>query len=72
MILRNPIGGIWRPSDYGSRAEDPGAFIQYVDGREPVIHELWCHGVGRICHEVHPTARIEIPSGTIGDFSLNT
>ena len=62
------MGDIWRPSDSGSRALYPGAFIQYINGREPMIHELWCHGIDRLCREVHPAARIDIPAGTIRDY----
>ena len=53
-------------SDSGSGAPDPGAFIQCVDGREPIIQELWCQGIDRICCEVHPTSHINIPAGNIG------
>ena len=33
-----------------------------------MIHKLWCHVIYGICHEVHPTARIDIPDVTIGEF----
>ena len=62
------MGDIWRPYDYGGGDPDPGAFIQCVDGREPMIHELWCHGIDGLCRKVHPTLRIEIPSRNIGEF----
>ena len=53
-------------SDSGGRDTDPGALIQYLEGREPIIHELWCHGLEGLCHEFHPTARIDIPTVTVG------
>ena len=33
-----------------------------------MIHELWCHRIDGIYPKVHPTARIDIPSGTIEEF----
>ena len=47
---------------------ETGAFIQCINGREPQIHVLWCHGIDRICHKVLPYQRIEIPDGTVGEF----
>ena len=62
------MGNIHRPSSSGGRGPDTGAFIQFVDGREPQIHELWCHVIGGICHKVHLYERIEILYGTFGKF----
>ena len=68
MILRTPMGDIRRPSEYGSRDPDTGAFIQWVDGGEPTSHKLWYQGIGGICHKVHTIEHIYIPSGTVRDF----
>ena len=62
------MGGIRQPYNYSSRYPDPGAFIQCVDGRDPMIHELWGHENDSICRKVQPTACIEIPAGTVGEF----
>ena len=59
MILHTPMGAIQKPSDSGSRAPYPGAFILCVDGRDPMIHELWCHRIYGLCCEVRPTARTD-------------
>ena len=65
------MGNICRTSKYGSRVSETGAFIQCVNGREPQIHELWCHGIYGIFCKVHPYARIEILDGTVGEFSTD-
>ena len=62
------MGDTRRPFDYGSRDPDPGTFIQCVDGRETMIQELWCPRIDGICHEVHPTACIDIPTVTIREL----
>ena len=66
--LQRYNGCIWRPSDSGIVASDTGSFIQWVDSREPMIHKMVWHGIDRICCEFHPTSRIEIPAGTVGEF----
>ena len=33
-----------------------------------MIHKLWIHRIDRLCHEVPPTSRIDIPAWTIGEF----
>ena len=62
------MGDIRRPYKYGRGSPYPGAFIQCVDGIEPMIHKLWCHRTDRIYREVHLTARVDIPAGTVGEF----
>ena len=59
---------IRRTSNSGSGSPETSSSIQYVDGREPHIHKLWCHGVDGICREVHPYSRIYIPDVTVGEF----
>ena len=36
---------IRKPSYYGSGDPDTITLIQFADGREPMIHKLWCHGI---------------------------
>ena len=62
------MGDIRQLSDSGSRDPYPSAFIQCVDGIDPMIHELWCHGIDGLCCEVHPTARIDISVGNTGEL----
>ena len=66
-----PMESIRRPSDSGTRSTDATAFFQCFDGQEPQINEMWCLGLERIIREVHPTARVEVPSGTVRDFVTN-
>ena len=47
------------------------AFIQFVNCPEHQIHELWCLGVDGISQKVNPTARVEVPDGTIVELVTN-
>ena len=62
------MGSIRRLSYYGSGSTEGTAFIQCIYGTEPQIHELWCLGLDRIIRGVHPTAHVEFPDGTVGEF----
>ena len=53
-----------RRLDYGIRGTEATAFNQYTTQ----IHELWYLGLDGISCKVHPTARVEVPDGTIGEF----
>ena len=68
MIQCTPMGNIRRPYNYGSGGSETSSFIQCVNGREPQIYKLWCQGIDKICGEVHPYARIELPDGTVWGF----
>ena len=46
------------------------AFIKCINGRDPQINELWCLGLDGICRKVHTKARVEVPSGTVGEFGI--
>ena len=45
MIYRAKMDDIRQPSDSGRGDPYPSAFIQYVDGRYPMIKKLWYHGI---------------------------
>ena len=62
------MGDIWRPYDSGIGDPDPGTSILCVNGRDLIIHELWCRGISGLYREGHPTVRIDIPGGSIGEF----
>ena len=62
------MGDIHTPSNYGSGGPETGALIHCVNGRETQIHELLCWDIDGIFREVHPTVRVDIPSGTVGEF----
>ena len=68
MIKRAPMGNIRSYSDSVSRDPDPIILIQFVNGREPMAHRLWSHGLDRISHDFHPTVRVEIPTVTLGEL----
>ena len=59
---------ICRPTDSGIKGIEDTAFIQCINGQEPQIHELWCLGLDVIYQEVHPTALVDVPAGTVRDF----
>ena len=65
------MGTIRKPSDSGSGGTEATDFIQWVDGREPQIHELWCLGLDRIIRGVHPSAGVEVATRTIGESVTN-
>ena len=62
------MGYIRRPSNPGSGSTKDTDFIKFVHSREPQIHEVWSLGLDRIILKVPPTAQLEVPAGTIGDF----
>ena len=62
---------IRRPSYSIIGGTEATAFIQCINGRQPHIHELWCLGLDRISRKVHPTARLEVPAGTVRYFVTN-
>ena len=62
---------ICRPSNPGSRSTKDLAFVQCVDGREPLIHEVWSQGLYNITCKVHPTALVQVIAGTVGEFATN-
>ena len=59
------------PSSPGSGSTKDTAFIQYVDGRQPHIHEVWSLGLDGIIYEVHPTAQEEFIAGTFREFLID-
>ena len=65
MLLYSTIGDIMLPSTSVSGDPDPIFFIQCVNGREPIAHELWCHGLEGLCREVHTEALVETPTGNV-------
>ena len=71
MIWHQPMGSILWPSNPGSRVTEDNEFIRCVDGQEPQINELWCLSLYNINQEVHPTARVEVVAGTVGEFTTN-
>ena len=62
------MGDVQKTYNSGGGATDTNVFFKSVNGREPMINEFWCHGIDRLYHKVHHTARIDILSGTIIEF----
>ena len=71
MIRLQPMISIRRPSNPGSSSTEDTEFIRCVDGREPQIHKMWCLSLDSIYQEVHPTARVVVISGTVGEFTTD-
>ena len=59
---------IHRPPNPGSGITEATAFIQCIDGQETHIHELWCLGLDNTSRKVHPTAQVQVITGTVGNF----
>ena len=68
MITRAPMDNICRTSDSGSGRMEATAFIQCIYFQEPQIYELWCLGLDRISHKVHPTDHVEVTTVTVKEF----
>ena len=69
MPRRTPVGSIQRPS-YSTGIEDPYPifFIQCINIICHMANELWYHGSYGLSRDVHPTARVEIPTGADSEF----
>ena len=68
MIRCTQIVTIRRPLDSGIRGTETTAFVQCINGQEPQINKLWCLCLDRICREVDPIVRVDIPDGTVSEF----
>ena len=68
MTRRIPVGPICCPYDSGSGGTKVLEFIQYVDGQDPQMHEIWCVDSNGITREVHPTAQVDVGAGVVGHF----
>ena len=66
--MRAPIVTIHRPSYYSRRVTEATAFIPFINGQEPNMNKLWCLGLGRIRHTVHPKAYVEVTIATVREF----
>ena len=56
VVVVETVGSIGWPSDSVSGNAEGPEFIQFVDGQEPHIHEVWDFGDDSVTREVHPTA----------------
>ena len=65
MLRRAITGDICSPSYSVSGSPDLIIFIQCVYGRDPMSHKLWSHGLDGLSRNVHPTAQVDIPTGTV-------
>ena len=64
-IIRSIYGGT------GIGAPYPRVFFQCFNGWEPMSNKLWSHGLDSIYHDVHPKARVEIPTGNDGELFID-
>ena len=65
------MGSIRRISDSGNGGTEGVKFIQFIDGQEPQIHEIWCLSYDGVTCEVHPTAQTDVVTGTVGQLTTN-
>ena len=71
MDVWEPVGdNLWR-SNSGCGDEDWPEFIWCVDVREPQFHEVWTLGEDSVTPECHPTERVDIGAGFVGEFLTN-
>ena len=59
---------IRRLSNSSIGVPNTAAFIHFINGWEPEIHQLWYYDIDGICHKVHTEAHVDIPDGTVGEF----
>ena len=71
MDRRETVGSIDRPSNSVSMDAERPNFILYVDVREPQIHEVWTFGEDGVTCEFHPTARVNVGAGVVGEFATD-
>ena len=69
VTRRRPVGSIGLTSKSGGRGTEVPEFIQCVYGREPQMHEVRCFGSNVITSEFRPTARVDLGTGVVGQFS---
>ena len=68
MLICTLMSDIRRRSNYDSGDPYPSVFIQCINGRDPMSHKLWCHGLAGLCREVHLTVQVEIATWTVREF----
>ena len=71
MSGRDPVGAIRRHSNSINGDEYGPKFTRCVDRRDSQVHKVWTFGEDCITTEVHPTARVDVGAGFIGEFSTN-
>ena len=52
------MGTIYMSLDSSIVVTEATAFIEYINGQEPHIHEFWCLGLVVIFHKAHTTSRV--------------
>ena len=65
------MGSIYWTYILGSGGTKDTKLIQCFDNQEPQIHELRCLGLDNITQEVHPTAKVEVVAGTVGELKTD-
>ena len=71
MARRGKARSICRPYDSGSGNEEGTKFILFVDGQHPQIHEVWNLREDGVTRKVHPTARVHVGAGFVGEFATD-
>ena len=71
MAAGDPVGSMRCRANSGNEGEGGPDLIRCVDGRQPEIHEVWTFREDGVTREVHPTARVDVGAGFVGNFSNN-
>ena len=71
MATRDPFGSMHCQDNSDSGGKDGPEFIRCVDGRQPQIYEVWTFSEDCVTREVHPTARIDVGDGLVGEFATD-
>ena len=69
MTWRRPVGSICQHYKYGISGTKGPEFIRCVFGQDTQMHEVYCFGSDGITREFHPTARVDVDAGFVGQFS---
>ena len=71
MTLSRPVGSTRWLSKSGIGYTEGPEFFRCVDIRQPQMHEILCFDSDRITPAVHPTTKVDVGAGVVGQFSSN-
>ena len=71
MATGDPVGSMRCRYNSGSGGEDRTNSIRCFYRRHPKIHEVWTYGEDGVTREVHPTARVDVGAGFVGEFDTD-
>ena len=72
MATGDSVGSISCPANSGSGGKDVLKFICCTSVPQPETHEVWNYKEYGVTCELHPTARVGVGAGFVGNFLLIT